>query len=88
MLGTPTTFRSTRDSATPGSGPGRAELENAVSVGSSTREVKKSGYLEAMPPLGALSLAAPSVFSDGWAGLGGAVYVVQKCLPQRGQTQN
>jgi len=71
-----------------GLGSRRAELENAVSVGSSTREVKKSGYLEALPSIGAAGPAGPSVLSDGWAGFGGALYVVQKCLPQRGQTQN
>ena len=80
----PLYLRLTRD----GAGSRRAELENAVSVGSSTREVKKSRYLEAVPSTGAPGAAAPSVFVDGWAGFGGAVYVVQKCLPQRGQTQN
>ena len=71
MPGTPTTFRSTCASRDAGLGSRRAELENAVSVGSSTREVKKSGYLEALPSIGAAGPAGPSVLSDGWAGFGG-----------------
>jgi CTP:molybdopterin cytidylyltransferase MocA len=59
-----------------------AELENGASVGRSRAEVKKPLELGLTPnwaPAGCVS-GPVSAFGDGW--------VVQKCRPQRGHTQN